>query len=292
MRIICNLFATFFACIFFVGVSVGQTERNISDEFKFAEYLFNKQLYKEAEYVLKQQDTSTISAAQNDSLNYKIGWILYSEKKLMESVSYFLRVSPFSNYYLKSRNFAAYELTYVDSLNAAEKIYSSIQSSDTVLKELKTFELAGIALLKRDYEKYKMLSGQFTYSSYALAEQEKRFGSYYNTLSTHKKKSPFLAGVYSAVIPGLGKVYAGKSKQGIGSFLPIAGLGLLAYEAYHKDGLNSARFITFGSLFSVFYLANIWGSSVAVKVTTNEFYNKYDNKILFDLHIPLRSLFN
>ncbi len=66
----------------------------------------------------------------------------------------------------------------------------------------------------------------------------------------------------------------------------------LAYEAYRKAGAGSARFIAFGSLFSVFYIANIWGSVLAVKIKQKEYYRAYDNQILFDLHIPLRNLYN
>jgi hypothetical protein len=93
-------------------------------------------------------------------------------------------------------------------------------------------------------------------------------------------------------VPGLGKIYSGKKKQGIAAFLPVMSLALLTYEAYRMDGVKSARFIGFGALFGVFYIGNIWGSTLSVKIKQNEFNREYDNKILFDMHIPLRNLFN
>jgi hypothetical protein len=290
MRPLPNFIAGIF-CLFFCLNNIAAQTRNISDELKFVQYLNDKQLYKEAVYVLKQQDTTKLSYDQKDSLFYQLGWMLYNEKQLEESGSYLLRVSAQSSYYMKARNFAAYNLSYLNRLDDAATIYKSINTGDSVLRELEQFELSGIALLKRDYKQYGEIEQQFTYRSYAFAAQEKKFHDYYRKLSEYKRKSPFLAGAYSAIIPGLGKIYAGKKKQGIGAFLPVASFGLLAYEAYRKDGIKSARFITFGSLFTVFYVANIWGSVVSVKVTRNEFYQKYDNKILFDLHIPLRSIF-
>ena len=101
-----------------------------------------------------------------------------------------------------------------------------------------------------------------------------------------------LAGVYSAVLPGAGKFYAGRKKQGIASFLPILSLGAITYESYRKAGIKNARTLVFGSLFSVFYVGNIWGSVLAVKIKQKEFDREYDNKILFDMHIPLRNLYN
>lgn len=116
--------------------------------------------------------------------------------------------------------------------------------------------------------------------------------TYYDKLRGFRHRSPVLAGVYSALVPGLGKWYAGKKKQGIAAFLPVIGLAALTYEAYRKDGVKSARFIGFGTLFTIFYVGDIWGSTLAVKIRRNEFNKEYDNKILFDMHIPLRNFFN
>ncbi len=283
----------FFAILFSSASSnaLAQT-RSFSNELKFAQYLYDKQLYNEAVFVLQQQDTTALSLTEKDSLLYQLGWLFYNQKQLDASAAYLLRVLPQSSYYLKARSFAAYNLTYLKKTDSAKEVIKDISASDTVIHELKSFQLAGIALLEKDYPLFKQLKDSFTYSSYALTMQEKNLAQYYTDLSIHKKKSPVLAGLYSAAIPGLGKIYAGKKKQGIGAFLPVASLGVLTYEAYRKGGIKSARFIIFGSLFSIFYAGNIWGSVVSVNIIENEFYHDYENKVLLDLHIPLRSIFN
>lgn len=78
------------------------------------------------------------------------------------------------------------------------------------------------------------------------------------------KKSGALAGLYSAAIPGAGKLYAGKKRQGLNMFILNAALGLQTLESYQKAGGNSARFIVFGSLFSVLYISNIYGAVKSV----------------------------
>lgn len=285
----------FFSTLFTIKKGCAQ-QRPFSTELKFAQYLADKKLFTEAEYVLNKQleDSSfnLLPVNQKDSLYYQLGWIQYKDKRLEESSKALLNVSAASPFYLKSRYFAAYNLTYLQNADSATKIYNNIPYTDSVLHELKQFQLAGIALLKRNYTGFAGLRQSFTYKSYAVANEEKKLTDIYTKLSAYHPKSPWVAGALSAVIPGLGKIYAGKIKQGIGAFLPIASLGLLTYEAFNKGGIKSARFIGYSSVFLIFYTANIWGSAVSVKVNAQEFYKQYDNKILFNMHIPLRNIFN
>lgn len=293
-------FLPFLLCLFFtvlLTIKKGYAQQKpFSTELKFAEYLADKKLFAEAVYVMNKQlndsSFSRLPVNQRDSLYYQLGWVQYKDKKLQESSSALLKVSSTSPFYLKSRYFAAYNLTYLEKTDSATRIYCNIPDSNSVLYELKQFQLAGIALLKRDYKSFTGLQQSFTYKSYAVAGEEKKLGEIYSKLSAYHPKSPWVAGALSAVIPGLGKIYAGKVKQGIGAFLPIASLGLLTYEAFNKGGIKSARFIGYGSVFLIFYTANIWGSAVSVKVNAQEFYKQYDNKILFNMHIPLRNIFN
>ena len=73
------------------------------------------------------------------------------------------------------------------------------------------------------------------------------------------RDSPWVAGMMSVVIPGSGKIYAGKTGQGIITFIQNVALGVQAYEAYRRDGWKSPRFLIYGGLFSFFYVGNVWG---------------------------------
>jgi hypothetical protein len=277
---------------FTTSLRVQAQQFDFSRELRFAQYLQDKDALKEAIHVLEQVDTVRLSAVRKDSLFYMLGWAAYTGKELDKAVSWLLKVTPGSPQYGKSRFFAAYCQAFQGRTDTAAGALQQLALPDSVSRELRSLELAGIALLKRDYPGWLVLHRQFTFSSYIFTKEEQHMEHYYDKLSGFRHKSPLVAGLLSAVIPGAGKFYAGKKKQGIAAFLPVMSLALLTYEAWRKDGVKSARFIGFGALFSVFYIGNIWGSTLAVRIRRNEFNKEYDNKILFDMHIPLRNFFN
>ncbi len=157
---------------------------------------------------------------------------------------------------------------------------------------MKNLQKAGIALLQRDRDSFQSFAAKFSFSQFYLKQEENNLLTYSNRIFSRKNKSPFVAAALSSILPGSGKWYVGKKKQAIGVFLPILSSALLTIEAYNKGGLKDARFWIYGSLFTTFYIGNIWGSALAVKIKNKEFNNIYDNKILFDMHIPLRNFFN
>jgi hypothetical protein len=284
----CLLF--FLALLSFPGLRAQQFE--FSKELRFAQYLQDKDAGREAVHVLEQMDTAALSRAQKDSLFYMLGWAAYSIRQLDKSIGALLKVSPDHQHYNKAHFFAAYCQAFQGRPDSAVRELRQLSLADSTVRELRSLQLAGTSLLKRDYQAFPIQQQQFTYSSYIFTKEERRMQLYYDRLKGFKRRSPVLAGVYSALVPGLGKWYAGKKKQGVAAFLPVIGLAALTYEAYRKDGVKSARFIGFGALFTIFYIGDIWGSTLAVKIRRNEFYKEYDNKILFDMHIPLRNFFN
>ncbi|MBN8854934.1 MAG: hypothetical protein BGO55_19475 [Sphingobacteriales bacterium 50-39] len=287
MKSLCLLLLLFLS---FSCVRAQQFE--FSKELRFAQYLQDKEAVPEAIRVLELVDTTALSRAQKDSLFYMLGWAAYSTRQLDRSIGSFLKVSVDFSKYDKSRFFAAYCQAFQGRVDSASDGLRQLVLPDSTLRELRSLQLAGIALLKRDYSAFLPQQQQFTYSSYIFEKEERRMQLYYDKLKAFKHKSPALAGIYSALVPGLGKWYAGKKKQGIAAFLPVISLAALTYEAYRKDGVKSARFIGFGTLFTIFYIGDIWGSTLSVKIRRNEFYKEYDTKILFDMHIPLRNFFN
>lgn len=84
------------------------------------------------------------------------------------------------------------------------------------------------------------------------------------------QKSPFIAGLLSGIVPGLGKVYTGHTVDGVLSFLTIAGLGYAAYDGFATDGSSSVRGWVFGCLASGLYLGNIYGSALSASIVRDE----------------------
>jgi tetratricopeptide (TPR) repeat protein len=78
-----------------------------------------------------------------------------------------------------------------------------------------------------------------------------------------KKKNPLYAGILSALIPGLGKMYAEKPGDGFFSFITIGIFGGMAAYSFYEDGPSSVKAWIYASIGGVFYLGNIYGSVIA-----------------------------
>jgi TM2 domain-containing membrane protein YozV len=74
------------------------------------------------------------------------------------------------------------------------------------------------------------------------------------------RKSPWGAGILSALIPGAGKMYAERWKDGIFSFLNIGGLAGLSVYNFLQDGMDSVKGWIYAGIGGIFYIGNIYGS--------------------------------
>lgn len=72
------------------------------------------------------------------------------------------------------------------------------------------------------------------------------------------KKSPVLAALFSAVIPGSGRVYAGRFFDGLFGLAIVYLTGTSAYQASWTD--NTIRKIYAYSLLSIFYTGEVYGA--------------------------------
>lgn len=285
-------FLLFFLLLFFSWHGKAQS-RDISEELRFVSYLIDNAEYRDALFIINHLPAEEAEGLQKDSLNYYAGWAFYSLKKLDSSAYWFSKVSPESVFYLQSKFYEAFDYIYLGKYDIAKTVLNNMAvPADTAIIKLKNFEMAGIALLERDYQKFTEISLSFDSGYYPIAAEEANFIKYNRDLQAIRLKSAFLAGLFSAFIPGSGKFYAGYRGQAIAAFLPTALLAAVAVESLLKAGLRSPQFIIFSGLFSVFYIGNIWGSALSVKTRQYEQGFEIDQNILLDLHLPLRRVFN
>lgn len=78
------------------------------------------------------------------------------------------------------------------------------------------------------------------------------------------RKLPFIAGLLSAVVPGLGRIYDGRWADGLMAFTLIASSGLAAYHYNQKDNRGAEAF--YGGLTAAFYLGDIYGSAMGAEI--------------------------
>ena len=287
---------TWLAVIFGVipFLSFGQSIENnsLSDDFEFTLYLLENKLYDDASTLLNRNSILPDSISSLDSLNYLKGWVSYSKKELNDAVSFFDAVSPLSVFYPKSVFFSALSSSHLGDYAQAKSKLISFSDTSFLYKELYAFEMAGIALLERDFSAFDHYSKDFSFQTFYLAQQQKELLSIREAFAKQKKKSMWVAGVSSAIVPGLGKIYTGHLGEGIASFLTVGGFAAITAENWIKAGPANWKTIVFGSLGLIFYIGNIYGSIASVKVYYNEFNQRQVYAILYSIHIPLRTVFN
>lgn len=265
---------------------------NEGDEFKFASYLIDNESYEEASFVLKKILAESEDTRALDSAHFMLGQIYFSQKLLEEAVVHYDKVSngsiPLST---QSLFYSTLSSSYLGKYSTAALKLKNYNSTDTSLYNLKNLSLAAVSLLDRNFKSYDSLSLLLVKENYLIGVQAEDLNFHKKKLIAVSKKSGLKAGVLSALIPGAGRMYVEKPGQGIYQLIIATILGLQTWESYRKDGVESARFIIYGSLFTSFYIGNIWGSTIGVKLYKNEIKETVDNAILLDMHIPLRTLF-
>lgn len=281
MRLI-SIVIFFFVCL--PGFSQSKSD------LPFIEHLMNKGYYKETIFLL-ERDSLQFNRQQLDSVHYYKGWAHYSVKNLERSTQSFLKVNPQSAFYHKSGFFAAYNQAYLGKYPKAREILGQLKVDDELKRSLVFFELGGIDMLEGNWEKGNAQLRAINQDIAFLNQQVMALQQLGKEIETRRTKSPLMAGVMSAIIPGSGKIYAGKTGEGIASMIATTGFGLISWENYRKLGVRNLKTLFFGSIFLASYVSNIYGSVISVKLTEQNFADATHNQILFQLHIPLRNFF-
>lgn len=267
----------------------------LSDELNFLFYLGdNKQIDDIAFYSNRiLEDTVSYSQDFRDSVAFASGTFFKDFKLQLKARHYFDLVSMSSIFKIPAAYTSGlmemdehkYEVAY-------KKIYEAPEAESGILYELRIFELAGLSLLKSDHEQFELLATGFFPEDSTINAELKYLNDYNHILQNMKKKSGFLAGALSAIIPGLGKVYTGLPGQALASFLKVVPLGIITAENFRNGGFKNAQFYIFGSLFSLFYIGGIWGSSISAKIVYQEKVDEIHHNIMVGLHVPVDRIFH
>lgn len=262
-------------------------------DFEFGHYLLGNGLLRDAEVMSRMPlDEGLYTPAALDSLRHLKGWTLYSLRKFDEAIPHFGSVDAASPLYAKSAFYGAISGIEQRKIDVADTILSDFAQNNTEPKyaELLAFERAGVALLKGDTEAYGNYQKSFTYSDFALADEQRTLDQIAATAP--RNLSPWVAGVASAVVPGLGQIYAGNLGEGLASMLLVGVMaGLTADSWVRAGGPCNWRTILYGSVGTLLYVGNICGSVASVRVYYKQFDEQRTEAVVCSLHIPLRTIF-
>ena len=266
-----------------------QLNKSFTEQIDFAKYLLKNNMPVDCIWLLqKEMDIKNYRSEQKDTINDLLGYAYFNINAFDSSGYYFSIVSRANKGFAYCNFLSSFSYTSNSDYSKGIERIKLVDTVDMKNKELRNLELSGIYLLKRDTSSFSKVAKSFSYSYNDMNEQENNIVKLDKDYQKIRNNSGLLAGLMSAVVPGLGKVYAGKHLQGISSFLPVTLMGLMTWEAYKKAGPTSARFILTTGLFSIFYIGNIWGSVLSVSVVRNEKNNEINNQILLNLRLPLQ----
>lgn len=254
-----------------VGDSLSVDYYSAGNIYRFAEYL-----YKEGDYLraagefqryLFVVDTQSVAV---DSALFYIGKCYLKARKYERAMDYFKKVAGSGKTGIKDH--AHYNIALC---------YFLADSSQTSIDYLTAHLNAGGIPELESSVKNLNAAGYLEQGKWGKAEEilgpdslndrvSNRLLSWVRIGKSLPRKSKTLAGLYSGIIPGLGKVYCKRSVDGIQSFLTVGLLGWQAYTGFHKDGKSSVKGWIFGSIGALFYLGNIYGSIVAADIHNQE----------------------
>lgn len=224
-----------------------------SAELQFVDYMISSGFAPQAHSYL-----CNAGFAPSDTLDFLKGWACFNEKELALAAAYFKRTIP-----------------------------SLTEKSEPA----GIFMQCAYALLEGDNAAYSAIRQSMPQSdSYLYADGLAALDAIYAQRS-NPRRSPALAAGLSAIVPGLGKVYAGRVDEGIISFLTVGTLAAVTADLWVHAGAADWRTILVGTLGSIFYIGNIYGSYVSVGLQTFEQTDAQNTAIVYNLHIPLRNFY-
>lgn len=104
----------------------------------------------------------------------------------------------------------------------------------------------------------------FILSPFTDEEEIRTVSMLYDFKMNPPYKSPSLAGIFSAIIPGSGKMYVGEWGDGITALLATGLLAFLAYDNFNAD--HTTRAWIFTGLGAFFYAGNVYGSIASAQI--------------------------
>ena len=254
----------------------------VSKDFGFFNYLMDNELTLDAKTLASRPYYAS------DTLDFMRAKVLFSEKKLSQAAELFGSVPSDSPFGPES---FFYRVVSLSSLGEYETAAGMLPYEGGPYAELSALQKAGLSLLMGKEDEWVRSSAAFGYEDYTLAESERILSEIGSTRFAPSRKRPGVAALASAVVPGAGKIYAGRLGEGIAAFLTVGSLGAITAGNWKKHGGEDWRTIVAGTLCATFYLGNIYGSYMSVSIERDERMAAENTLILYHLHLPLRSIF-
>lgn len=238
------------------------------NRYKFGNYLFHQKDYYRANDEFRQY----LRHSDNDTIRFKIAYGLLEMNELSQSKDY-LKSLFISSKLSDEAKILFFKIKFLENNveemenDAANKIFFTEKYKLNIEKLRSTLKLLNSNKLLDSLEIFSPFKG-----SEADTIKHLFFSKYYPDL-----KSETLAGVLSAILPGMGKIYTENYSDGITAFLFTTVLGYLTYNNFQND--HKIRAWIFAGLTSFFYAGNIYGSAASARI--------YNTKISLQVNLDI-----
>lgn len=225
------------------------------NKLKFANHLFCNKDY------LRSYDEyrSFLRDANNDTARFKMAYSLMEIGRYNEAGDHFKTLFYNSNLENESR-IQFYKSHFLSGDFPILRELAQIEAYRTEVYDNNINQLLGFSYLLAN--SFVPDSADF-FNSFAGQEKEDLL-SFYKRKRNPQYKDVWKAGVLSAVVPGLGKVYADELGDGITSFLVTGLFTFLSIDNFNHG--HKTRGWVFGALAGYFYAGNIYGSVSAAQI--------------------------
>ncbi len=267
---------------------------NQRNDLNFIQHLIQLDNPEEIKYYYEQEVlNANVNSAQLDSIHFLLGRYFNDKDSISYANKLLAKVTIFSPFYYPASYGIYSNLIKAGKTRVASNTLNTIEISDSKnLEDLRLFELEGLALLENNNKAFDSLQAYFSSTNTVISTEHDFLKEQKLVRESLIKKSPVKAAILSAIIPGLGKAYVGKKKQGLAAFMRVIIPAIMTLETYRNANYQlNPQTVFFGGLFGVFYFGNIWGSALAVKTTKREQHAIINSNISISMQIPIRSFF-
>ncbi len=273
---------------FWILVGVNVRSQTINPHYQFIQHLIFSHDHKNA-LQITHFDKMKFGA---DTSHFLLGYNHHFLKQPDSTLYYLNKITPASAMFKRGRAYYGLNALFKkDYAKADTAMVEAIRLTAGTDRQLFLLQHAASVLLQRNYPIFDSVSREFDYNNYLYSAEQKYLVEIRQSVALQRKKSPVVAGLLSAVVPGAGKFYAGKKGAAMATFMTNAVLAGFVLESYYRDGYKSPQFIGFGTIFMCFYAGNIMGSVYSVKQQIRSQNGKINNEILATIHIPVDRVF-
>jgi TM2 domain-containing membrane protein YozV len=220
---------------------------------KFADHLYCRGDYLRA----AEEYESLPLLMKNDTISFKV-MLCYSKLDLYNLSNEKLHTIPDNSGYRYSSEHLFLVNTLKENPKGLSLEFEEPALSDFSLRRQKLINMSYF------YDDKINLDKNFILSPFTNEEEIKTVSMLYDLKINPPYKSPAIAGIFSAIIPGSGKMYVGEWGDGITALLATGLLAFLAYDNFKAD--HHTRAWIFTGLGLLFYAGNIYGSIAAAQI--------------------------